>query len=153
MSPRRRPTIPFLDWQLAIDLEATRSVQNQPGTPAYGCTCAGCERWAAQWRNILPSEFVDMLRRVGIDPCNPTDLYGEGLYRISYHVVGRILSGPAPWRHEEKLGQILNCQVLREEPWLSVLVMPQADSTAAAPELPLPEAGDLLVVDIRFSGQ
>lgn len=151
MSARRRPTIPFREWRLAIDLEATGHVQNQPGTPAYECACVQCKSWAAEWRDILPSGLVDSLCRLGIDPGSPTDLYGDALLRISYHVVGRILAGPEPWQSDERLGPILNYQVVREDPWLSVLVMRQADSTAAAPECPSSEDSDLIVVDMRLS--
>ena len=41
----RRPTINFAEWLFSVDLEGTREIQGQTGTPAYECDCDACKAW------------------------------------------------------------------------------------------------------------
>jgi hypothetical protein len=67
-----RPTIPLDLWKTAVDLEATRAIQDQPGTPAYGCQCDQCRYWTKAAANVLPESLFDQFLRIGIAPKRPT---------------------------------------------------------------------------------
>jgi hypothetical protein len=89
------------EWRIALDLDATRAIRAAVPPPPCRRECAQCRNWTASYAAVLPPALRSELRRVGIDPAAPTDLYAyvgrEPLaYRVMYHVAGRILSGPAP---------------------------------------------------------
>jgi hypothetical protein len=98
-----RPTIPLAEWRLAIDLEATRAMTVEAAFPARGCGCDDCVQWAAIHGSALPASLLAELRRIGVDPSRPSEAYTLGrddkgrTLRVTYHCVGRILSGPAEW--------------------------------------------------------
>jgi len=152
---RLRPTIPLADWRIAIHIEATKTVQNQPGTPAYGCECPQCRNWRLAADEILPPELMGQLRRLGIDPSRPTDLYatteedGYLVYRVMYHVVGRLLSGPNIWRDygDDRMKMY---RPFRSKPWLSLMVLPYRQSYTAGPVLQDKKAGEILQIDFRL---
>ena len=157
MPKLRRPTIPIADWRIAVHLDATRAIQNQPGTPAYGCDCEWCTSWPLSYQNILPKDLVDQFSRVGVDVRHPTDIYGSmnfelgSLVRATFHVVGKIIDGPVSWVGT-KFGSMQTGQILREDPWLLLRVVPHRECRwDPAPKLEDPSAGDVLAVDMRLA--
>jgi hypothetical protein len=97
-----RPTIPLAEWRLAIDVEATRALTAEAKFPARDCRCDDCARWAMRYRECLPSALLGELQRVGVDPAHPSDVSmlndsAKWTLRLTFHAVGRILSGPAAW--------------------------------------------------------
>jgi hypothetical protein len=107
-----RPTIPLAQWRLAIDLEATHSVNALDALPARRCACTDCQAWAVAYGTALPPTLNAELRRIGIDPARPSDVYrsaeateaGPLVLRVSYHCVGCILSGPSEFRRDPQSG-------------------------------------------------
>ncbi|HEX8391484.1 MAG TPA: hypothetical protein VF665_03920 [Longimicrobium sp.] len=115
---RRRPTVPFGPWRIALDLEGTRAIAAAPAL-ARGCRCAWCRNWAAAWNRVLPPDVASALRRLGIDPADPTDLYATRpfttdrkaadrtpattQYSVFYHCVGVVRDGPALYRSDAVL--------------------------------------------------
>ena len=104
-----RPTIPVAQWRLAIDLAATHAVNRIDTRPAPQCgDCADCRLWASAYARALPSRLAAELQRLGLDLGHPSDVYGSSdaavaepvVLRVTYHVVGRILSGPAEFRRD-----------------------------------------------------
>lgn len=93
-----RPTIPFGPWRIAVDLPATRIIETLPGREAIGCECVWCRNWSAVYERALPSSIRSQLSRLGASPAQPSDSYPYQdhplVYRLLYHCVGRILSGP-----------------------------------------------------------
>ena len=98
-----RPTIPLAEWRLAVDVGATRALTAEADFPTRDCRCDDCGRWAALYREAFPAELLEELQRVGVDPAHPSDVYtlhDDGVdrtLRLTFHVIGRILSGPADW--------------------------------------------------------
>lgn len=157
MPKNLRPTIPLSEWRIATHLEATKGIQNQPDTPAYMCQCEYCSIWAESSEDILPTELNGQLQRLGINPTKPTDLYSydssaEGTsIRVVYHVVGKILSGPASWSEHPEMGTMLQYKELRNSPYLSLVVLPQKDSVdQSSPVLNSTGHGDLIRLDLRL---
>lgn len=152
-----RPTIPIDAWRIAVDLETTRAIQEQPDTPAYGCGCDQCSHWANNVEKILPKSLFDQLHRLGIAPERPTDIYsphrtdeGEHL-RITFHVAGRLLSGPAVWLETEVLGSQLHYRELAPWPnYLGLAVFPHKQTLYPAPVLPASCESELIQIDMRM---
>lgn len=145
----RRPTIPICDWRIAVHLEETKGVQGQHGTPAFECDCDECTRWRNRWRDVLPEALSSELSRLGVDPARPTDIYGGDAPRVSYHVVGKIISGPDSFRQDKQWGRQQTYQVIREDPWLGISVARSEETSAAEPVIDENAAGDLIVIDLR----
>lgn len=127
---RRRPTVPFGEWRISLDLEATRALASAPAL-ARGCECPWCRNWAAAWSLVLPPDVVRGLRRLGIDPACPADLYASDddaasvSCAVFYYCVGVVRDGPAPY-YRNAHGLVHVYQHLRGRPgYLSVLVAPQ----------------------------
>lgn len=122
-----RPTIPLSHWRLAIDLDATRAVRETEERRTLGCPCKLCRNWARVYADVLPAEMQAQLRRVGIDPADPTDLTASerqpkgANYHVVFHCVGKILSGPAPTVIGE-MGEMRDYRELRRDPslWMTV---------------------------------
>lgn len=150
MPKLRRPTIPIFKWRIATHLEATKSVQGQHGTPAYKCDCEECTRWRHSWHEVLPELLGSELIRLGVDPAQPTDIYGGDDARVSYHVIGKIISGPDSFLTDDNWGKQQTYEVIREEPWLSISVARSDETSAAAPEIEDDKFGDLIVIDLRL---
>lgn len=157
MARSLRPTLPIQDWRIAVHLGATQAIQNQPGTPAYKCECIWCQNWKRIAQKILPSDLNAQLQRFGIQPDHPTDLYvfeksNESAYcSITYHVVGKLLSGPAAWRDDEKLGPILMYREVRSSPqYLSIVVLPHRQAHCPGPVFEDKSAGELVQIDLRL---
>jgi len=151
---KQRPTIPLFEWTLAVDLEATRNIQNQEGTPAYNCDCQWCSKWLVIAAKILPEDIQKQLIRIGVDINHPTDLYefkdseSFNSLRIVFHCVGKILSGPNQWKKEE-LGDMLMYKTVRDQPFSSLVVYPQKQSIDPTPVLD-GENGELIRLDFRL---
>ena len=146
---KRRPTIPFFQWRLAVDLERTREIQNQPGMPAYGCTCDFCSRWKQGQARILTAPVLDALHRIGVSPMTPDELY-EG--RAVYHVVGRILSGPDIEIFHAGLGEHLQHYVeVARSPWVGARVLTADKNHVVSPEIDDLAGGDVIALDFRFA--
>ncbi len=152
---KQRSTLSVAAWKLSTHIEATRDIQNQEGTPAYGCECEWCMYWKSVYEELLPEEIQEQLLRVGIQIENPTDLYqfrinkNSSAIRVVYHAVGKILSGSNQSQKSE-VGKILTYQTIRDEPYLSLAVFPQSQSFDASPELKDKMAGDLIRIDFRL---
>jgi len=153
---KQRPTIPIFEWRVAINLEATRDIQNQVGTPAYGCECEDCQKWKSCFKDVLPENIQHELKRIGVEIENPTDLYqfqedteGSNI-RVVYHAVGKILSGPNQWKNDSSLGDMLMYHTVRESPYTSIVVFPQNQSFDASPILNNQSAGELIRIDFRL---
>lgn len=152
---RQRPTIRIWEWKLAINLEATRKVQNQEGVPAYNCDCEWCSNWRRHLEELLPKELKEQLLRVGIELEHPTDVYQfdrhekSSSIRVTYHAVGKILEGPNQWA-EGSIGTMLMYYPVRKEPRLSLVILPERHSFEHAPVLKDSSAGELIHIDMRL---
>lgn len=95
MSRSRRPTIILANWVFSVDLQGTREVQNQPGVPAYSCSCDACEAWRENYASNLPEALLIALKRIGINLSQPTECYGQKTtentfdLRVLFHFVGK----------------------------------------------------------------
>jgi hypothetical protein len=152
-----RPTIPLSAWRIAIDLDATRLIRRQSGHPADGCTCEDCTTWRSVASSVFPAELDEQLHRLGIKKEKPTDLYVSGRnervwdFRVMFHVVGRILSGPAPWVEGIDQSRMHNYHVAQSEPtWIGLRVSTARDSFEYAPKLENAARSDVLCVDFRL---
>jgi hypothetical protein len=152
---KQRPTIPISEWKVATHLAATRDIQNQKGVPAYGCDCEWCINWKHCLSEILPKELQEQLTRIGVELEHPTDLYkydtkenGSSI-RVVYHAVGKILNGPNQWTSND-MGEMLMYRTVRDEPYLSLVVFPQSQSSDEAPILKDSSAGELVRIDFRL---
>ena len=152
-----RPTIPLALWRIAVDLAATQSVQNQPGLPAFGCSCQWCNHWKGVWSSVFPVDVREQLERLCIDVAHPSDVYVSdeipaGVYcRVIYHLVGRLLSGPPAWREQGRLGKILVYHALNGAPVdLGLVVVPSSQTGDAEPQVRDAAARDLLQIDFRL---
>lgn len=152
-----RPTVPIGDWRVAVDLVATSSIQNQPGTPAFGCGCTWCENWRLAWSSVLPVDLIQQLRRLRIDLSHPTELYashevpGGAFCRVTFHAVGKVLSGPSIWKEDPRVGRTPSYTMIRPPPseiWL--LVASGREVFDPVPEQAGVKKGQLLQVDFRL---
>jgi hypothetical protein len=152
-----RPTIPIGEWRLSLDLQKTGLLQDSSGAPARGCDCAWCRNWRACHSQVLPDGFAAALKRLKLRPESPSDLYANsqdeaGCYcRITYHVVGRVTSGPHPFLRGPEGGGIWEQNYQQLRPRLGELqfwVGASSDitgDTSWAPEWAQP----LVAVDLR----
>lgn len=153
---KQRPTIPLGEWKVAIHLEASREIQNQKGIPAYNCDCEWCFNWKHCLSAVLTSGLEAQLSRIGVDLLHPTDLYKydtsdqDSSIRVVYHAVGKILSGPNQWTSNE-MGETLMYRTIRAAPHLSLVVLPQNQSSDESPVLKDKSSGELLRIDLRLS--
>src|SRR4051812_27093291 len=94
--------VTILDWDIEIDVAATAQA-NRKQTVVWpdGCTCLYCRNFAAAIF-LLPHEFVNLCAEIGVDPVRAVEVYELGpagdtarLYGGWYHIVGRLISGPA----------------------------------------------------------
>lgn len=152
---KHRPTIPLFEWKLAIDLESTREIQNQKGKLPDACDCEWCHKWKHCFVDILPEGLQEQLARIGVVLDKPTDLYkfkdnesGVSI-RVVYHAVGNVLSGPNQWESTD-IGEMLMYRIIRDEPYLSLVVLPQNQALGKAPTLRDSSAGKLICIDFRF---
>ena len=154
-----RPTIPFSDWRLAVDLAATKIVVRQTGHPAEGCVCDQCTMWKRASESAFPAPTWKQLLRVGVDPRRPTDLYvteesKEAIgFRVMYHIAGKILSGPAAWHEsgDDDLGTMHFYKVVRTDPYVSLRLTTAKDSYAFSPPAPVDSTSDIICLDFRLS--
>jgi hypothetical protein len=154
---RRRPTIPFFQWRIAVHLEQTKQIQNQPGMPAYQCQCELCSSWKHLHSKIFPPQTIKELQRLGVQLDAPNELYGDQPgkekrdVRVVYHIVGKILSGPENTIFHNLLGdQIQNYVTIRNEPWLSVRVLNANEAFVPYPAIDNAKDGDVIALDFRF---
>jgi hypothetical protein len=152
-----RPTVPLSAWRLAVDLDATRSLRRRSGHPADGCECEHCAHWRKAADTAFPAAIAEQLKRLGVEPQRPTDLYvtvdSEPMrgFRVMYHVAGKILSGPAPWSDNDRLGTMHNYHLIQDAPtWVSLRVTTAKDSYAFSPDLPAGSTSDVLCLDFRL---
>lgn len=149
-----RPTIPVDKWKLAVNLESTRQIQNQKGTPAYGCECKSCANWRASLDEVIPTQLREEMTRVGINLKCPTDLYefesnnGQSSIRVLFHAVGKILSGPNQWKATE-FGKSLLYSTVSFEPNVALVVIAQNESLEQAPVFQKSANGELIQIDLR----
>lgn len=154
----RRPTIPFYDWRIALDLEHNQQVQNAPGMPACQCRCELCLAWPELVKKLMPLDLLDGLRRLGVAIDQPNDLYAHPktgvesrAARVIYHIVGKIISGPPGLSNNSVSGLIeQDYQTLRANPWLGLRLIKAIDSWEAAPALQPACVSDVIALDFRF---
>jgi len=152
---KRRPTISLGDWMLAVDLETSRKIQNQKEMPANECDCDECRHLKLALDQVFPKDIKEQLIGIGINPMNPTDFIKydvsekEESVRVIYHVIGKILSGPNPYR-VEKFGETLIYHPVRDQPRMSMVVVPQKQAYGYAPILDDDSAGMLICIDFRL---
>jgi len=118
VSRRMRPTIPLADWRIASDLAAARAVAAVTLPPPCGRECVECRNWSLAFATAIPESLASELRRLGVDPALPTDVYAFGKapptdpafvpHRVTYYTVGEILSGPALWVDDARVGRLRN---------------------------------------------
>jgi hypothetical protein len=148
-----RPTIPLGPWRLAIDLERSRALNALETLPARGCECSACRLWADVGVDQLPDRFAEELRRVGIVPEEPSELYvvegdtGPTGLRVTFHSVGRVLGGPAIMRESTAGDAGRHFASLPEAPNLTLAVCSQAIIGVPPPWVPS-AMQPLLVVDM-----
>lgn len=152
----RRPTVPLADWRIAVHLDASAQVQDQPGTPAYSCHCGACEDWRRAWPQTLPDELAQQLHRLRIDLNRPTDLYAyernpNGLAcRAIFHCVGRMLEGPNCWLNMPDGSPILDYHRIRGgQEFIGLAVYPDRQGITPSPNSPPPSTGTLIQIDMR----
>jgi hypothetical protein len=87
-------------YELEFDREATAASYARVHIPGpEACGCAQCRNWIAARDHLLPSEFRDLLSRLGIPTNGEIEVWetpGQSqphFYGGWYFVVGRILSG------------------------------------------------------------
>jgi len=153
-----RPTIPFGPWRLAVDLAGTRAVNALDVHPARGCTCEDCRRWAQLHETLLAVSLAEELRRIGIDPARPSDCYSTGetqeqfTLRVTYHCVGRILSGPPEFRQSDPEHTGRHYEPLGDGPGEIALAVAYLESIVPAlPEWATPELRPLIAIDLWLS--
>jgi len=152
-----RPTIPLGPWRIALNLSATRSIQNQPGQPAYGCTCKWCENWSRVWETAFPAKLHEQLERICIDIAHPSELYafeevpGGAHCRVVYHVAGKLLSGPIVWHEDPAFCQtLLYHQIDQSLNAVGLAVIPCTQTWQVHPESGLVSRSEILQVDFRL---
>ena len=150
MSKERRPTIPIGEWRIALNLSASKAVQGHPSTPTYGCECQDCKDWAEHWHEVMPTEIAAQLERLGIDPARPADVYGGYSLRVSYHVVGQILTGPDPNLDLPEYSTTVYREV-RSEPAFYMIVARNAGTFVPGPPVEKSDDGELILIDFRLS--
>jgi hypothetical protein len=89
--------IAVAEWELEVDAQATAVAYRLLGEP---CSCAYCRNYRQAY-TALPSELLQLLDSLGVDPASPVHTSevcespdGTHLYIVYYDVVGRIISGP-----------------------------------------------------------
>ena len=149
----RRPTINFSEWKLSVDLKETKEVQNQHGLPAFGCDCIDCSSWRRNYKSNLPDGLLNSFNRMGIDLDNPSDCYGgNDNLRVIFHLVGKIQSGPDSTIFNKKLNEyVMNYVPIRQQPWLSVMVLPARDSFQSRPKRMNGTDQGVVRIDMRLS--
>ncbi|PLR59064.1 hypothetical protein CYU11_03355 [Vibrio parahaemolyticus] len=104
---------------------------------------------------MLPKDLREQLTRAGVELVHPTDLYkfdsdkSGASIRVVYHAVGKILEGPNQWI-STSTGKILTYSIIREQPYLSLVVLPQSQSYDKAPVLKNTSSSDLVRIDFRL---
>jgi hypothetical protein len=152
-----RSTIPLGGWRLAVDLIATRAIRQARGRPASGCVCVWCRNWRCAHAEVMPPDIHQALRRIGIDPADPTDLYADELTtneprcRVTFHCVGTILSGPALWRHQEEIGRLRVYHPLEREKETIGLSVAYQKEVDARPSWAREAMTPLIQVDFRLA--
>lgn len=149
-----RPTIPLGPWRLAVDLKPSRALNALDTLPARGCECAACRLWADTGVAQLPAGLTSELRRLGVEPDRPSEVYvhsedDEAVgVRVTYHCVGRVLSGPSIVRDSPAGRAGRNYEPLAEAPArVSIAVSPQA-ALGGPPGWAPPAMQPLIAVDI-----
>jgi hypothetical protein len=87
-------------WLVEYDADATRLAYD--GVTASGpekCECEGCKNWLLAREAVYPTEFLELLRRIGIDATKESEVYDIGGVPIKpkvhyyggwFHFFGRV---------------------------------------------------------------
>jgi hypothetical protein len=155
---RRRPTIPLAEWRIATHVGATRAIQRLAGMPATGCRCDDCARWAAVAADVLPASLQEQLHRLGIESEYPTDLYASeekedgAYYRVVYHAIGKVLSGPRAV-HQDVGDVALSWDYVELRPspsWVGIVVLYEGELYGPVQWFKGSEDGKLIRIDVRL---
>lgn len=156
----RRPTINFAEWLFSVDLEGTREIQGQTGTPAYECDCDACKAWRSNYIGNVSEGLAHSFERIGIDLSKPTECYASQNennsfnLRVLFHFIGKIRSGPDSTIFDKRINEyIMNYVAIRKEPWLSIRVLPCRNSFEARPKRLDGSELDMVCIDMRLSLQ
>ncbi|HSH98804.1 MAG: hypothetical protein ACAH07_02195 [Methylophilaceae bacterium] len=154
---KRRPTIPFFEWRIAVHLERTKEIQKISGMPAYECKCELCETWKRSFEKVIPEQTLMELQRLGVQLNAPNELYAHPQdsssrhVRAVFHIVGKIVSGPDHLIFHEKLNDyVQNYVPIRQSPWFSVRVVNAVESSCPSPSISNSKDGDVIALDFRF---
>jgi hypothetical protein len=150
-----RPTIRLAEWTLAVDLEATRAIQNSPGMPAYGCVCEDCSNWKQVHEEVIQPELRTQLERVGVSVSTPSDVYtyetntAGRKVRVIFHAAGRLLQGPPAEIEHPSAGMMWNFVELSPPPrYVSMAIYPNRMTFRSAPTLV--DRGNSEVLQVEF---
>jgi hypothetical protein len=110
------------------------------------------------YKSILPENVLAELTRLGVNISAPADNYEQGSeevgrhFRVIFHIVGKILSGPEYYVHNDQIDrQVLNYRMTRKEPYFSIVVLPHSESYDTAPEYKKHAGGELITIDMRLT--
>lgn len=154
-----RPTLSLAEWKIAVDLEKTRSIQRSPSMLATNCECEHCQNWRMVVHRVLPDKIVHQLGRIGISSHFPSDSYSYGPqnetedFRVWFYAVGKILSGPSGWTEKligGEMTKMRNYAVLRQEPFLSLVVQRGREFIDPIPDFENVDYDDIVQIDFRL---
>jgi hypothetical protein len=88
----------FGEWEFTCDREATRAAyERAEAGGADTCSCVWCRNFVLVRDRVYPSQLVEFLESVGIDPRKDGEVYhngemrpGEHYYAGWFHVVGSL---------------------------------------------------------------
>jgi hypothetical protein len=127
---------------------------------ATNCECDSCRNWRLVWDEILPEKIIHQLSRIGVAANFPSDSYGYGpndgveSFRVWFHAIGKILSGPNGWIETNISGETILARkyvVLREEPYLSLVIQPCREFVDPPPKLDGIDLKNLIQIDFRLT--
>jgi hypothetical protein len=157
MSRLRGPTLRLAEWKIATHLAATRRMQVERTHPAHGCNCHRCGVWRRAYAEVLPTQILDQLRRIGVRPDLPVEVYryaGDAMgdhVRVVFGLVGRLVSGPAGWVHDETRGALRTYRTLRPDPLLTLAVQGHEDLHFQPPASFNRRDGHYLLADFQLA--
>jgi hypothetical protein len=109
--------------------------------------------WAAAHATALPEPVATELRRIGIDPAQPAELYvlwegGASLgVRLGYFAVGRILSGPVELLQRAESGAGRFYAPVQTDTGSISLAVAYQETLSRPPDWIPPELEPLLAID------
>ncbi len=79
----------FGEWLYVCDRAATIEAYRQASAGgSTTCTCNGCRNFTAARGRAFPSEFLQLLSDLGIDPTKDAEVYHEAKHKPGFHFYG-----------------------------------------------------------------